>query len=515
MEELPPWRRKEGKKAVHPVERKRPRRSDSEEGAEQYGDLIQVPGKGIVPYMKRRKTRAQPLITMPRSKFRARPGIRLIKEEKEDGDDTMPTPPTQQDSRPTQPRSSASSPRTFWYTPEGYMAENSFVMAEGSDRSTEEQSESEEIEMGVWGTTGATLRPKMILWAQKQRRMHLAVTRLRQLQQMDPGTWSIAHGAVADVSITESTLRDYLQRLNRFWDYVLEEDLETGDDTGLDKALAGFCNQDWVNGELSHEGEKLRVAYEAAYPDAKHKMHHLVSTITDWKKGAPGGKRHDIPESAVDLMTSLMVERDQMSMGLYIQLTFSLFARPGETMKLRIKDVVPPVKWAGKKMQNWSILLAPLEGLATTSSGPTDEALVLDDVRAPWLGEALSAQIEKRRLKLKGQGKSAGEIAASSLWDFTTAEVLEEFQHGLKYFNLGGLAQPTLYLLRHGGASRDVALGTRALPDVQRRGRWAHVDSVRHYKKQGRLPSLVHQMGPAALKHAWQLRVTFANVFLK
>jgi len=259
MEGLPPWRRKEGKKAVHPVERKRPRSSDSEEGAEQYGDLIQVP--------KRRKFRARPTITMPTSKFRARPGKRK-KERKEDGDDTMPTPPTQQDLRPTRPaksrRSRASSPRTFWYTPEGYMAENSFVMAEGSDKSTEEQSESEGIEMGVWGTTGATLRPRMILWAQKQRRMHLAVTRLRQLQQMDPGTWSIAHGAVADVSITESTLRDYLQRLNRFWDYVLEEDLETGDDTGLDKALAGFCNQEWVNGELSHEGEKLRVAFEAA-----------------------------------------------------------------------------------------------------------------------------------------------------------------------------------------------------------------------------------------------------------
>lgn len=139
------WQGIEEKKVFHQVERKRPHSPDSEEGAEQNGDFLQV---------------------QKRKKFRARPRKRK-KEEKEDGDDTMPAPPTQQDSRPTQPRSSASSPRTFWYTPEGYMAENSFVRTEGSDRSTEkqseseemmaeEQSESEEIEMGVWGTTGAT-----------------------------------------------------------------------------------------------------------------------------------------------------------------------------------------------------------------------------------------------------------------------------------------------------------------------------------------------------------------------
>jgi hypothetical protein len=366
------WQGIEEKKVFHQVERKRPHSPDSEEGAEQNGDFLQV---------------------QKRKKFRARPRKRK-KEEKEDGDDTMPLPPTQQDFRTTRPaksrRSRASSSRT---TPEGYMAENLFLMAEGSDTSTETAGlEKMEIRntQSETRTAGVTLRPKMMLWAQKQRRMHLAVTKLRQLQQTK---CTLGHGALADLSITESTLRDYLQRLSRFWDYVREKDLETGHDTGLDKALAAYCNQEWVNGELSHEGEKLRAAFEAAYPDAKHKMPRLVRTIKGWKKVAPGGKRHAIPEAAVDLVTSLMVERDHMSMGLYLQLTFSLFARPGETMKLRIKDVVPPVKWAGKKMQNWSILLAPLEGLATTSSGQTDEALVLDDMRAPWLGKALSAQI--------------------------------------------------------------------------------------------------------------------------
>ena len=37
--------------------------------------------------------------------------------------------------------------------------------------------------------------------------------------------------------------------------------------------------------------------------------------------------------------------------------------------------------------------------------------------------------------------------------------------------------------LRHSGAARDVAAGTRTLEQVRRRGRWVSMDSVQRYTK--------------------------------
>eukprot|EP00974_Lingulodinium_polyedra_P079346 7685044-Lingulodinium_polyedra.AAC.1 len=58
---------------------------------------------------------------------------------------------------------------------------------------------------------------------------------------------------------------------------------------------------------------------------------------------------------------------------------------------------------------------------------------------------------------------------------------------------------PSLYVVRHGGASRDAAGKLRDLTAIQKRGRWASLASIRHYERHARVQWILHRMGPTAL----------------
>lgn len=230
-------------------------------------------------------------------------------------------------------------------------------------------------------------------------------------------------------------------------------------------------------------------------------------SIKVWKKAAPGGKRHALPEEAKDLICLDMVERSHLDESLYVQLVFSLYCRPGEAYRLRLKDVVPPVSGSSAAMQHWTVILAPLEGMLPTKTNEFDEALTLDDTTVPWLGNALGCLVRRRRKQLRERGLSKQEIKRSPLWAFTQEKTLKCFKNSLENLNLTWLGD-TLSVLRHGGASRDVARKLRPLLEVQRRGCWAHLDSVKHYEKHGRLQTLLHRMGRGAVDRAQRAVIT-------
>ena len=58
------------------------------------------------------------------------------------------------------------------------------------------------------------------------------------------------------------------------------------------------------------------------------------------------------------------------------------------------------------------------------------------------------------------------------------------------------------HALRHGGASSDFALKHLTLSEVQRRGRWKCVASVRRYEKAGRLTRQLAKLSSAQLSDA-------------
>ncbi len=64
-------------------------------------------------------------------------------------------------------------------------------------------------------------------------------------------------------------------------------------------------------------------------------------------------------------------------------------------------DIAPPIT-AGSHMSKYvSILLAPFERGESTKANTFDEAVLLDDARAPWPGAAVMDIAKKRRLALR------------------------------------------------------------------------------------------------------------------
>ncbi len=85
-----------------------------------------------------------------------------------------------------------------------------------------------------------------------------------------------------------------------------------------------------------------------------------------------------------------------------------------------------------------------------------------------------------RKMVLRSRGTSPSDVQKASLWSFPRERFLQEYWRVAGAMNALWI-DPTLCGLRHGGASRDVLMQLREMSAILRVGRWAHLDSVRHY----------------------------------
>ena len=81
---------------------------------------------------------------------------------------------------------------------------------------------------------------------------------------------------------------------------------------------------------------------------------------------------------------------------LFVPVSFSGYLRPSEADRLCLGDVIPPVQGGGPGCEHYSLLLAPFERAVATKTQGYDEALMLDDARAPL--DALSIEDGLTRL---------------------------------------------------------------------------------------------------------------------
>ena len=137
-------------------------------------------------------------------------------------------------------------------------------------------------------------------------------------------------------------------------------------------------------------------------------------------------------------------------------------------------------------------------------TGVTDESVLVD---APELWPVLHA------LTLNAP-------AGASLWNFTPAEVRAKFAQALTELGLQK-ESPSLYTLRHGGASHDLLSEARSIAEVKERGRWISDKSLRRYGKRTRmqqrmrdLPTSVTEFGEQVFARLSELiETTFVKGF--
>ena len=166
--------------------------------------------------------------------------------------------------------------------------------------------------------------------------------------------------------------------------------------------------------------------------------------------------------------------------GLLVLLALVGYLRPHELTRLRARHVVPPVPSAGPAYAAWGLLLGDAITLQPGKTGVWDESVLLD--LDPWIIrplEALKSTLHPNDL----------------LCDLAPGELKARFEAAAGLLSLGPL-RPSLYQLRHGGASEDLAMQRRPLAAVQRRGRWVSDKSLRRYSKESKLLAILNLAHP-------------------
>ncbi len=342
------------------------------------------------------------------------------------------------------------------------------------------------------------------------RRRMQQILALKLTNKMGKGVLGL--GVLGDSSIKPETLKDYARRVAAFCDFLAESEkmVDFSAASEVDMGLVSYANHLFRRGELAGEGEKLKAAIEAFYPDFSRRgplgLPRYSRVLTGWRRLAPPQPALPVPELILDVITDILLDEGRIEEFLHLHLGFSLYLRPGENAGLCLGDVVKP----GAGCKDFGILLCPHERKVMTKVRTFDEALTLDDARAPWLGPALGRHCARRRHVLRSQGLNSAEADRASLWSRDRHHFLSTYRRVCKQLNVLWI-NDTLYGLRHGGASRDVLLKTRTLEMVMRRGRWAHLDSVRHYERHGRVQWILNKCDAAVVTRGAKARSSFAS----
>ena len=82
-----------------------------------------------------------------------------------------------------------------------------------------------------------------------------------------------------------------------------------------------------------------------------------------------------------------------------MMLCFALYLRPGESTRLRVQDLVPPVMSRAKRRSPgfWSVVLHPIELSTSSKTGEFDETLLFDLPEIQFIPKALQSVLKLKQ----------------------------------------------------------------------------------------------------------------------
>ncbi|CAK0906248.1 unnamed protein product, partial [Prorocentrum cordatum] len=238
----------------------------------------------------------------------------------------------------------------------------------------------------------------------------------------------------------------------------------------LDVKLVEYMNKLFLEGVKSWRGEKRIAAMMFFHPDYGKSgglyMPRALRTLKGWKRLSPSRSRKPL---VFAIWAGIAVELARLGAplaGVMVLIVVECYLRPGEMLGLTSNSFLPPCSHA---VDNWVLLLFPESGTARSKTGSSDDSIPIDSGRMAWMHHIYRA--------LRDRGSS------QPLLGLTYPQFLALFRRAAH--NIGVDAVP--YQGRHSGASLDRASNRRTQEEVQKRGRWATLTSVKRYEKAGRL----------------------------
>jgi hypothetical protein len=211
------------------------------------------------------------------------------------------------------------------------------------------------------------------------------------------------------------------------------------------------------------------------------------AALKGFERDAPEQQADPAPWEAIVLIADWAVShlgREGLEAARALVVAYDGYFRPGELLACPVRNILVRRAAAISKMAPVSVTIAPSGDTAgdaplpRTKAGSYDDTITFGDgpAIASGRGVAAAALIAIRKSRVGTQP-----ICALTLhrWE----AIMHEASAALGFTAL----RLTPHTCRHGGASSDFAGRHRSLDEIQRRGRWLAVASVRRYEKSGRL----------------------------
>ena len=261
----------------------------------------------------------------------------------------------------------------------------------------------------------------------------------------------------------------------------------------LDQAVVEFLTESFFEGERVEFAQKLLASLGFLLPRQAGEGGRLLTrskrAVRGWARLAPPVTRMPLPWPVAAALCHELVRMGAKEAAIATAVTFSQFLRPVEMLRLQPEDVVAPPRRGPRGTRAWALILHPEERGQPSKVGLFNETVVADNVKLyPFLRTILPA------LAKRPKGRPALALTYST-W-------AHQFRAAGERLHLRSLGPPTLYQLRHGGASHESWTEFRGVADIKLKGRWASDASLRRYCKGGRVNQILRRLPAAMQKHA-------------
>ena len=129
-------------------------------------------------------------------------------------------------------------------------------------------------------------------------------------------------GVLETGSVKDPQRRDYVRRLEKFWEFVQRFSLPHKRLEELDRCLVDHCDWLYLDGEGSDAGTKLKAAFEAYHIEYlrgnKLVLPRFARSLKGWKKMAPMATRRTLPEALVYALAGWMLANRHSSKVLMV-----------------------------------------------------------------------------------------------------------------------------------------------------------------------------------------------------
>ena len=260
----------------------------------------------------------------------------------------------------------------------------------------------------------------------------------------------------------------------------------------VDLILADFLDVMFLENHSAAEGEKVVAATEFFNLHLKGTLFHCKRALRGWRKEKPAQSRLPLPRMIAAGMAMILCAWGKRLMSLKLMVDHDTYLRPGESIDLKGRDIVPPVRNGGRQYRWFAIVVRDSQDHKPDKTGVFDNSVPLNSVGREYLGQLLWERV----LVLNGKDEK--------VYPFDAAEFRKNFQEAGQLLGFKNLHP---YQSRHGGASEDLNSGERDHLAVKVRGRWHTDQSVRRYGKVGKIQEMMTDLSPERMAFCqWSLR---------